>query len=256
MPSLTLDTETSPKTQEDGLTQSISQSASPVHAPPYSPITPTLSTSRPVFTHTSQPPAVAIPQPPPEPIDFSTNPDVLALKATISILQQQKRTAERDMKLLADTKERALRDPQRFATDLTEGRIGMRGDKLFDPGNEEESDEEMEDRETEAQPESGAQAMVKAKNEDKWEPLPTPQNVVRMPAVNWEQYGVVGDSLDKLHKDYVARPPEGMPQKMGHDGLFQPGPEGQRREYAGVAAPYNPFKDNIDKSNSRKSGKR
>lgn len=157
------------------------------------------------------------------------------------------------MKILADTKERALRDPQKFATDLKDGRIGMRGDKLFDPGNDEDSDEEMEDGHVEAHPES---ALVKAKNEDKWEPLPTSQNVVRMPPINWEKYGVVGESLDKLHKDYVARPPEGTPQKMGPDGVFQPGPEGQRREYAGVAAPYNPFKDSIDKTNSKKSGKR
>ncbi|KUJ11180.1 uncharacterized protein LY89DRAFT_239181 [Mollisia scopiformis] len=256
MPSLTLDTTTSPHTQEHGQTQSTSRSASPVRAPPYSPITPTLSTARPIFTHTSQPPPAPIPQPPPETIDFSTNPDVLALKATMSILQQQKKTAEQDMKLLADTKERALRDPERFATALTEGRIHTRGDTLFNPSNEADSDEEMEDADDLGQIESGRQAVARATNEEKWKPLPTPQNVVRMPAVNWEQYGVVGDSLEKIHKDQIARPNEGIPQKMGPDGKFQAGSEGQRRDYLGIAAPYNPLKDKIEKSGTKKSGKR
>ncbi|KAE8447507.1 hypothetical protein EG329_010637 [Mollisiaceae sp. DMI_Dod_QoI] len=257
MPSLTLDT-TSPN--EDGRTNnsSTSRSASPVRAPPYSPITPTLSASRPIYTHTSQPQAVAIAQPPPETIDFSTNPDVLALKATISILQQQKRTAERDIKDLAETKERALRDPEAFATALKEGNIRARGDELFHPSREEDSDEDEEMGEADGveQREEGEKAVAKMKGGEKWEPLPTPQTVVRMPAVNWEQYGVVGDSLNKLHKDQVARPVGGVPQRMGTDGTFHASPEGQRRDYAGVATPYNPLKDKIEKPGSKKGGKR
>ncbi|KAF8847819.1 hypothetical protein BDZ45DRAFT_548525, partial [Acephala macrosclerotiorum] len=228
---------------------SSSRSASPVQAPPYSPITPTLSNARPVFTHKLQPPPVAMPPAPPIEIDFGSNPDVLALKATMSILQQQKRTAERDIKALSDTKERALRDPDAFTTALKEGRIGVRGDELLHPnGGDTDEDEEMEDAEGLAKEEEGSQAVAKVRDGDKWNPLPTSQNVVRMPPINWEQYGVVGNALDKMHRDQVARPPQGVPQRMGPDGQFHAGPsDGQRKEYPGVAAPYNPLKDKIEK---------
>lgn len=160
------------------------------------------------------------------------------------------------MKILADTKQRALSNPEGFATALKEGRIRMRGDGLLDPSGDADSDEDMEDADQTMKTESGTQAVARVKDEEKWEPLPTSQNVVRMPPINWEQYGVVGDSLEKLHKDQVARPVEGMPQRMGPDGQFHTGPEGQRREYAGVASPYNPLKDRIEKPNSKKGGKR
>lgn len=162
------------------------------------------------------------------------------------------------MKVLADTKERALKDPERFETALKEGRIRMRGDELYNPSgaDEDDSDEEMEGAENAKRKAPETQAVASAKDDEKWGPLPTPQNVVRMPPINWEKYGVVGDSLEKIHKDQVARPVEGMPQKMGPDGRFQPGPDGQRREYSGVAAPYNPLKDRIEKANMKKGGKR
>lgn len=254
MPALTLDT-----SQDNGQSQSNPRSASPVRPPPYSPITPTLSTSRPVYTHDSQAPPVPVPQLPPQQIDFSTNPDVLALKATISILQQQKRIAENDMRALAATKERALGNPEAFATALGGGKIRMRGDELFTPSGEGPSDvdEDLEDAEELSHGHPATQSKKGGDSEhERWDPLPNLQNVVRMPSINWEQYGVVGDSLDKMHKDQLARPVEGAPQKIGPDGQFRAGLESQRRHNTGVAAPYNPLKDKIEKPGPKKTGKK
>jgi hypothetical protein len=82
------------------------------------------------------------------------------------------------------------------------------------------------------------------------------QNVVRCPPINWNQYAVVGESLDKIHKDQLERPSEGVPQRVGVDGQLVAGGEGQRREFLGVAAPYQPGRDKIEKMSTRKGGKR
>jgi len=79
---------------------------------------------------------------------------------------------------------------------------------------------------------------------------------VRCPPINWNQYAVVGESLDKIHKDLLERPSEGVPQRIGADGQLVPGGEGQRREFLGVAAPYQPGRDKIEKMSTRKGGKR
>jgi hypothetical protein len=75
--------------------------------------------------------------------------------------------------------------------------------------------------------------------------------------VNWNQYAVVGDSLDKIHKDQVERPSEGVPMKVGSDGQLVSGGEGARRQHdLGVAAPYQPGRDKIEKMSTRRGGKR
>jgi hypothetical protein len=91
-----------------------------------------------------------------------------------------------------------------------------------------------------------------------WRRLPKPQNVVRCPPINWTQYGVVGESLDKLHAEQRAAPTLGKPAMLGPGGTFEfragdtVPTGGQQRRLVGVAAPYAPGKDKIDK----KKGKR
>jgi hypothetical protein len=60
--------------------------------------------------------------------------------------------------------------------------------------------------------------------------IPGPQNVVRMPYINWEKYHVVGEPLERMHEHQRKWPGNFA---YGHD---------QGREYA-VAAPYSPFTD-------------
>jgi hypothetical protein len=117
---------------------------------------------------------------------------------------------------------------------------------LFEPSQNDDEDDDDEPQETEEK--TGPKA---------WPKLPTPQNIVRCPPINWNQYAVVGESLDKLHADQQARPLEGMPQRFGADGQLSYGGDGQRRQAdLGVAAPYQPGRDKMEKIGTRKGGKR
>lgn len=59
--------------------------------------------------------------PPPEPLDFDSNTDAIALQSTLSILAIQKRRAEEHIRLLAQTKNDAKADPEQTAAYLTKG---------------------------------------------------------------------------------------------------------------------------------------
>lgn len=195
-----------------------------------------------------------IPQPPPIPIKFEENPDALALKSAISILQMQARNATRDIQSLQRIKERAIGDPEGFREALGNGGLKTKGDDLF-TGDGEDSDDEMEEAERDNL--KRRRSLQNEQGKPNWEKLPAPQNVVRCPPINWNQYAVVGESLDKLHQDQVARPTEGMPQRLGPDGQFLFGGEVVRRQNdLGVAAPYLPGRDRIEKMGTRKGGKR
>ncbi|KAI8301473.1 hypothetical protein K4K59_001024 [Colletotrichum sp. SAR11_240] len=237
-----------------------SRSSSPAR-PPISPITPTLpparladpaapfAAGRPVFTHSTQPATAAtsaIPPPRPEPIDFESNPDVLALKSAISILQLQQKKAAADIQGLNQAKIAALGDPAEFLADLGAGKVHAQGDKLFPESDSDSDDEEGPKR---AKMEGVTAGQGKAPEPRPWESLPKPQNVVRCPPINWSQYAVVGESLDKLHADQIARPSQGAPATMGPSGTYEftGVPGGNQRPYVGVAAPYTPGKDRIDK---------
>jgi hypothetical protein len=171
------------------------------------------------------------------------------LKSAISILQMQARNATADIQSLQAIKERAIRDPEEFARAIAAGDVKRKGDSLFNPPQD---DVDMDDEEDE-----GIQREQMGKEGKTWPKLPTPQNVVRCPPINWNQYAVVGESLDKLHADQQARPTEGMPQRLGADGQLSYGGDGQRRPAdLGVAAPYQLGRDKIEKMSTRKGGKR
>ncbi|PMD41726.1 hypothetical protein L207DRAFT_331249 [Hyaloscypha variabilis F] len=263
-----------------------SRSHSPIQ-PPYSPITPTLSSARLASTNSpqtntntspqassirythSQPPQTAIPPPqlPPTTISFDDNPDVLALKSAASILQIQARNAVQDIQALQRIKERALRNPEEFGRALETGEVRTRNDPLYHPGDYvEDSDDDVEMGGLNGEKEKSGKGKKGAKGgkgnraaKEKWEPLPAPQNVVRCPPINWNQYAVVGDSLEKIHRDQLERPSEGFPARVGSDGQLVAGGEGQRRQSEGgvvIAAPYQPGRDRIEKMSTRKGGKR
>ncbi|KAI1459000.1 hypothetical protein F4805DRAFT_422298 [Annulohypoxylon moriforme] len=252
--------------------------------PPYSPITPPLNPvaipPRPAYTHASQQQQTSIAPPPPEPIDFDTNPDVLALKSAISVLQLQRRKAETDIASLSRVKTAALAEPEAFVSDLMEGRVGMEGVGQMSSDSDSDSDEDMEDAgaeggaagqhapsgastsdQTGIKPEPGvkpdpstttttpAAPFQKPKPQARpWAKLPKPQNIVRCPPINWSQYAVVGESLDKLHAEQVSRPTQGVPAVVAADGRYEfSGVTGRQERLAGVAAPYAPGKDRIDR---------
>jgi hypothetical protein len=255
--------------------------------PTYSPITPPLNPvqfppPRQTYAHSSQTTATAIPPPPVEPIDFNSNPDVLALKSAISLLQMQSAKARRDMVTLQKAKTAALDEPDAFLADLSSGKVTMSGGQLRserrktedtseddDDEDEERADEEMTDA---AGPDTGKEStkasktsksankktkaaptkhepepMVLDEGEPKpWATLPKQQNIYRTPPINWSQYAVAGDSLDKLHNEQVARPSQGVPATVGADGKFEIKPgTGRQAEYVGIQAPYDALRDKL-----------
>ena len=267
MPGLTVDTSPGSQSHHSPANSSFpstSRSASPVR-PPVSPITPTLGNAqlatspsqnaaaappRQTYTH-AQPPQTAIPLPAPVPITLDENPDAIALRSAITILQMQARKAENDMRTLSRMKEKALQNPEGFATAVAKGEVATVGDGLLNPtADEEDDDDDDEDESGERNINRGNSQPAVAKKE-KWEKLPKPQQVVRAPPINWEKYAVVGESLDKLHEDQRKRPSEGKPQVIGPDGKLRYGGEAARKQYEGVAVPYTPGKDKIKKNGKR-----
>ncbi|KAM7188859.1 hypothetical protein V8F33_010406 [Rhypophila sp. PSN 637] len=254
---------------------------------------PNFAQGRPVFTH-SQPDQVAISQlPPAQPISFDDNPDVLALKSAISILQLQRARAQADMQALNQAKAAALADPAAFIADLTEGRVSMDGDPLMSgqsrrtaaqadqdqqesssssssssEDEDEEEDSSMANTKTKNKPQAKAKAKSPQRKKSKlntttpWQKLPKPQTVVRMPPINWSQYGVVGESLDKLHAEQLAAPTSGAPVPLGPGGTFEfkaATEQMQQQQHhqtfqfqppplkggPSIAAPYTPGRDKI-----------
>ncbi|KAL3467345.1 hypothetical protein BJX64DRAFT_248480 [Aspergillus heterothallicus] len=168
-------------------------------------------------------PASFVPEPPPVPISESENPDAIALRSAISILQLQKQQGLRDIKTLEKMKEAAAREPEKFARELAAGNLTRK-----EPGGF--IDFNHDDREEDENGSSGTG------NENEFGTIPSPQNVVRMPPVNWAKYRVIGETLDKMHDEQVRRPSVGEPRR---DEL------GRSPEYL-LASPYRPLVDKLE----------
>ncbi|KAL4786260.1 hypothetical protein BJX76DRAFT_129840 [Aspergillus varians] len=221
--------------------------------PPYSPVTPVfahLTPSATNSTHPIVPPATSpsptsqvppynsilsslqpplppsfAPEPPPVPISESENPDAIALRSAISILQLQKQQSLRDIQTLEKMKEAAAEDPEKFARELAAGKLSRKDQAgVIDFNHDEDTDnEDAEIPDAEARGGSGIGT------------LPEPQNVVRMPPVNWAKYQVVGESLDKMHEEQLRRPSASEPRR---DEVPAP-------EYT-LASPYRPLVDKLE----------
>ncbi|KAI5866857.1 hypothetical protein GGS23DRAFT_615488 [Durotheca rogersii] len=294
--------------------QTPSRPSSPAR-PSYSPITPPLNpvsslpagagAPRPTYTHAAgrAEHAAAAAPPPPAPLDFAANPDVLALKSAISILQLQRRKAESDMAALQRVKAAALARPDAFVRDLVAGRVRAEGDRLFpapaarpgDGGGDGDGDSDSSSSSSSSSgaastrsrpapsgldpvaggPETSGAARKRKPEKPKgkgkertkrrspadsepappWATLPKPQNVVRCPPINWSQYAVVGESLDRLHAEQLSSPSQGGPAVLTPDGQYDfsagagnVGVRGGRQEkLIGIAAPYLPGRDKLDK---------
>lgn len=204
-----------------------------------------------------------IPPPPNLPFTGEDATDAIALKAAISTLQFQKKKAQDDIKTLASLKQLALNEPESFAQDLAKGKIGEQRPKIgdmqaiLDQAEEGDSDEEVDfsalardkgkkslsPEIPDSQPGSQSQKAAGAQQTDgtpSFPRIPGPQTVVRMPHVNWDKYGVVGEPLERLHNQQQKWP--GTTAAYGQE---------RGREYT-IAAPYSPFLDHIDTQHVRK----
>ncbi|MCJ1409000.1 hypothetical protein MMC19_003077 [Ptychographa xylographoides] len=201
-------------------------------APPFSPITPVMSlaTLAPTSHRDGQDvPPDAAQRPSPVPISESENPDAIALRSAISVLQIQRQRTLQDLKTLDRQKREAVADPERFARDLASGKIttattpGFLAEARSEPAHTDDGGG------TTGRPAFGT--------------IPAPQNVVRTPPINWDKYHVVGEALDKLHEEQTLRPTGGEPHRDGERG-------GRAPEHV-IAAPYRPWADGVAASPAR-----
>ncbi|KAF2498601.1 hypothetical protein BU16DRAFT_548320 [Lophium mytilinum] len=182
-------------------------------------------------------PATFMKQPAPVPISESENPDVIAMRSAISLLQLQREKSKRDLLTLEKLKTAAVAEPEAFVRELRAGRLqsanpasNILAPTLDDPdaggsssGNEGERLDARKDSADTSPPEL----------KSKFPPVPAPQNIFRAPPVNWAKYHIVGESLDKLHEEQRQRPSSGEPSRD------------QRAPLHVIAAPYSPFTDKI-----------
>jgi hypothetical protein len=202
--------------------------------PSFSPVTPTISHTSLVSADQSvRPTPEWIDEPEPLPVSLEDNPDAIALRSAISILQMQRQQSLQDIKILDKMKAAALREPEKFVEDLKAGRL-----QKPDPVGiitMDDSDDDMTEN-----PPKGIDGIdtASAAAPDQFGKFPNPQSVVRSPAINWDKYHVVGESLDKLHEQQRKRPGSNY---MAED-------HGRQQPENVIAAPYRPFIDKLESS--------
>ncbi|GIZ40560.1 hypothetical protein CKM354_000389400 [Cercospora kikuchii] len=208
------------------------------------------------------PPTEYIPQPANLPFSGEDSGDAIALRAAISTLQIQKKKAQDDIKTLATIKQLALEDPATFHKELAAGRLREQKPSLRDildnmEDDDDDDEEEValgasreEDQEAsqrtvrlpseipDSQPSQSASGDIdmdagKDNPPKQFPRIPAPQNVVRMPHINWDKYGIVGHPLDDLHEQQRK-----WPGTLG-------GSDGEKRREFAIAAPYSPWEDKL-----------
>ncbi|KAF2663053.1 hypothetical protein K491DRAFT_584474 [Lophiostoma macrostomum CBS 122681] len=225
-----------------------SRSQSP-DRPPISPLTPTATAAKLVLpeppelrTHVLPPPAATfIQRPPALPISESENPDAIALRSAISLLQLQREKSKRDIKTLQDLKSAAISDPEGFARSVqAQAKQSSKAQPdvlsatlLEDDGPVLDGDEGIAsgkpgERRKDSAGGSGATS--------KFPTIPQPQNIVRCPPVNWAKYHIVGEPLDKMHEEQRRYPGSSEPSRTQ---------QGVKAPPHAVAAPYSPFADGM-----------
>ncbi|KAI9848370.1 MAG: hypothetical protein M1838_000526 [Thelocarpon superellum] len=204
----------------------------------------------------------------PVPISEWQNSDAIALRSAMSILQMQREQSHADLRTLDRLKRKAVADSEHFRHALQTGRIktktggGNGGGPLLplngaDGQDEDEDDDDDEDDSHDD--EYGPTKMDVDGAEDKasatFGRIPGPQNVIRCPPINWAKYHIIGEPLDKLHAEQIARPNLGEPQRDPSRSSLA-----DRAAPAVIAAPYRPFIDTIapmkTRSGSRKDSTR
>ncbi|KAL5624635.1 hypothetical protein BROUX41_004695 [Berkeleyomyces rouxiae] len=158
-----------------------------------------------------------------------------------------------------------------------------------DDTNDKDGDTEMRDSETNGgegsskDPAAAASAARAAKKKTRaekkkqkppkpaWANLPSEQNIVRYPPINWAQYAIVSESLDKLHAEQLARPNTGAPAVFTAVGTYEfrgatgasagavgaaaaaATATGPGERYLGIAAPYVPGRDVLPSTRRKNS---
>jgi len=175
--------------------------------------------------HAEDFPAPVTERPAPVSISEVDNPDAIALRSAISVLQIQRQRTLRDLQTLERQKTVAVADPERFAHELNSGNVKSASSQGILGG---ETSDFLDtwiglNRDDSARQESTSFGII-----------PAPQNIVRCPPVNWAKYHIVGVALDNLHEHQRLRPSSGEPQR----DFESP----QDSDHV-ITAPYRPWAD-------------
>ncbi|MCJ1306741.1 hypothetical protein MMC25_000384 [Agyrium rufum] len=209
------------------------------------------------FTSVPAPQDQRLPNRPLIPFSESENPDAIALRSAISILQIQRKQTLSDLKELERIKNEAAANPEAFVRGLEDGTIKPVSRDLFHPSPEELIAKPPSP--TGSLPEASSVRMngVATDDESANEPsqstpvpltlntLPGPQNIVRCPPVNWAKYHIVGDALNRIHKQQKLWPSLGEPG--GSEAASLAGMT-DRPPKTAIAAPYDPWTNKLTKS--------
>jgi len=189
--------------------------------------------------------------PPSIPISLDDNIDAIALRAAIYTLHVQKQKSLRDIQTLQQLKTAAVAEPEWFLDEYTAGQlkygrgsgepldasfedvvgVGVTSHELGDEDDEEDDDDE------EINEAAQAQTSPAAGSSQAFPKLPSRQNVIRAPPINWAKYHIVGPTLDKMHEAQRQRPTAGEPLRDENPGM-------QTQPHQ-VYAPYDPLRDHL-----------
>lgn len=207
--------------------------------PEFEPLTPPKPRNN--FTHTSQQDATFIdpPKAQEKTIDLATNPDAQAVKANIGILMFQDKITLANLQRLDQLSQQVEKYPKEFAMAVMSGdvRTGdnekvndwlhnyVKGERfkvskrLIEEDEQGESDRQVDEWVALEKMRDNKEPMTEEQRkrlewfEDpnkttaysglKFADLPKAVAVAKTPAINWAQYGVVGDSLDAVHDNVL-----------------------------------------------------
>ena len=195
----------------------------------------------------------------------------------------QRQRGQQDMQTLEQIKLAALKDPEAFVSELVAGRLksgsaqsgssnaakdilaaslpsvtaprkGQEGTAATPSDKDHHNDEEDTDA-AKDESENPAPDDQPKPSSSKFAPVPTPQNIFRCPPINWAKYHVVGEALDRIHAEQIARPPTGDvvagPGEVGGSG----GAQARNPAYV-LSAPYSPFQNKVGaEAGMKRSGK-
>ncbi|QDS68452.1 hypothetical protein FKW77_010819 [Venturia effusa] len=247
---------------------------------PFSPPRPQKKKEGKIPTPPPPKPAVYIPRPPPEPFTDKSNPDGIALRSTASLLQMQAAKARQDLHELEQLRALATQDPVAFTQELVAGRVktqahtgGILGptlgsmESLFKQGEaskevKSKGEQTTQDTADTAGSQDTPSSAPISSTSSRFPQIPAPQNIVRVPPINWAKYGVVGDALDRLHEDQRTNPTPSQPEMLPTRDAQPTQPVMEQYQYSAekapayqVAAPYNPLKDTPQSAVGRGSNK-
>lgn len=184
----------------------------------------------------------------------------------------QKARSTHDIQTLDQLKELNRKDPVEFLRQLTAGKLkpeagveGVLGATISPELIKMLSAVDLIATEQAKQASADGEKMqLDGENEEgtEYPRFPAPQQIIRTPAINWSKYGILGDSLDKMHEEQRTYPSLGEPERLATRDSQPATPIVEQHQYTEdkaekyvMAAPYDPLKDQVAgvKRGSKKS---